>query len=442
MDIDKLLKIDRDTRTDPSLREKDIFYLKDLKYHQYANTCPTITKDLDIFKKTKQRTKFTDKEFSSRFFKKYPVFSAVTWEGILIAGGSIGSILNDYEPDDIDIFVYAESKSEKEGMEKANSILRNFLQSIEDYEHKFSSKYTSNIDYIRSKNVLTISGLRSIRINIQIIFRLYSSISEILHGFDMGSSAVGFDGQKVYFTSLSKFSYENNCNIIDTTRRSSTYEKRLNKYLNRGFDILMPDFDMSKATTNMISRYGLNEVLEFPNFVVIYDEVQQNIIQSKGFFFPKKDRVESDYGSVSRIDMGEYALFYRNLYNIIRGNVDNLIFVPKKIDDVLLSNFEHFKSKVEYFYHLLEKSIQGSKFPTSMVEKYITVVHPEEVFSNRNKPKKIINKQIKYVLSLMSNSTIHPVQWMTKNPGTQLTSSYNPIIEDPELWYGKYYLKS
>jgi hypothetical protein len=65
-----------------------------------------------------------------------------------------------------------------------------------------------------------------------------------LHGFDLGSSAVGFDGKDVYFTTLSKFSYENMVNVVDTTRRSTTYERRLHKYLKRGFSIAIPKLDL------------------------------------------------------------------------------------------------------------------------------------------------------------------------------------------------------
>ena len=90
-------------------------------------------------------------------------------------------------------------------------------------------------------------------IKVQIILRLYSSISEILHGFDIGSSAVGFDGTNVHFTSLSKYSYENMVNIYDGTRRSTTYEYRLAKYFNHGFDIIMPNLDITKITDNKVN---------------------------------------------------------------------------------------------------------------------------------------------------------------------------------------------
>ena len=31
------------------------------------------------------------------------------------------------------------------------------------------------------------------------------------------------------------------------------------------------------------------------------------------------------------------------------------------------------------------------------------------------------------------------ITWVTENPTTQLTSSFNPIIKEPKEWYGEYY---
>ena len=41
-------------------------------------------------------------------------------------------------------------------------------------------------------------------IKIQIILRDYSTLSEVLHGFDLGSCSVAFDGDNVYFTGLGR----------------------------------------------------------------------------------------------------------------------------------------------------------------------------------------------------------------------------------------------
>jgi len=93
---------------------------------------------------------------------------------------------------------------------------------------------------------------------LQIVLREYSHISEILHGFDIGASAVGYqlDSKALYFTELSKFAYTYSINIFDNSRRSTTYESRLGKYFQRGFDIVLPEFDASAFHAERINQYA------------------------------------------------------------------------------------------------------------------------------------------------------------------------------------------
>ena len=122
--------------------------------------------------------------------------------------------------------------------------------------------------------------------------RLYKTASEILHGFDLGSSAVGYDGDNIYFTTLGKFCHEFSCNIIDTTRRSTTYEQRLAKYFNRGFNIVLPKFDITKLRT-IYFKYDKSEICELPYFTFGYDAIIGNKITVDDFY--NKCIYHSDY---------------------------------------------------------------------------------------------------------------------------------------------------
>jgi len=112
----------------------------------------------------------------------------------------------------------------------------------------------------------------------QIILRAYKSISEILHGFDLGSSAVGYDGENVWMTTLSKYSYRNMVNIVDITRRSTTYERRLIKYFNRGFHIIFPDLNIAAIPQDNLAE-GLNQAIQFHSFKFVIHNVTGNIIK-------------------------------------------------------------------------------------------------------------------------------------------------------------------
>ena len=71
--------------------------------------------------------------------------------------------------------------------------------------------------------------------SIQVISRLYKSPSEILSGFDLDCSCVGFNGSEVFVAPRAIRAFNTRCNMIDMTRRSLSYEARLFKYAKRGF---------------------------------------------------------------------------------------------------------------------------------------------------------------------------------------------------------------
>ena len=90
-----------------------------------------------------------------------------------------------------------------------------------------------------SKVILTLNELKTRQI--QIILRLYSSPSEILAGFDVDACAVGFNGTHVFATPRAFISMVTQSMTVDMSRRSPSYEIRLAKYANRGFEIFIPD---------------------------------------------------------------------------------------------------------------------------------------------------------------------------------------------------------
>jgi hypothetical protein len=79
------------------------------------------------------------------------------------------------------------------------------------------------------------------RIECQVVLRNYSSLAEVLHSFDLGSSAVAWDGQRVHLTALSKVAFELGVNILNLNARRASYENRICKYWERGFNLVLPE---------------------------------------------------------------------------------------------------------------------------------------------------------------------------------------------------------
>jgi hypothetical protein len=78
---------------------------------------------------------------------------------------------------------------------------------------------------------------------VQVILRRYSTEAEIVHGFDMGSSAVLWDGQQVRMTALGRLAAVHGVNVLNLVARRASYESRLARYFDRGFDLVLPDLD-------------------------------------------------------------------------------------------------------------------------------------------------------------------------------------------------------
>jgi len=106
---------------------------------------------------------------------------------------------------------------------------------------------------VRTKNAITIASHYPIR-HVQIVLRLYKSVSEILSGFDVDCSCFAYDGSQVYGTPRAISSFMTQTNTIDLSRRSPSYESRLSKYARRGFEVYWPELDRSRVDPTIFER--------------------------------------------------------------------------------------------------------------------------------------------------------------------------------------------
>lgn len=99
---------------------------------------------------------------------------------------------------------------------------------------------------------------------VQIILRLYDSPAQILAGFDIDAACCAFDGEAclsqcgrcfidneigrtVWVNPRSLTAVMRQSNTIDITRRSPSYELRLAKYTEQGFEIFVPSLSRTKV---------------------------------------------------------------------------------------------------------------------------------------------------------------------------------------------------
>jgi hypothetical protein len=141
---------------------------------------------------------------------------------------------------DVDLFLY--DLTEEQALEK-----------IKQIEQRIRDSILTETTTIRTKNAITIASQYPTR-HIQIVLRIYRSVSEILTGFDVDCSCAAYDGNQVYASPRAIAAYMTQVNTIDLTRRSPSYENRLSKYSHRGFEVYWPHLDRSRIDPTIFER--------------------------------------------------------------------------------------------------------------------------------------------------------------------------------------------
>ncbi|KAG9009823.1 hypothetical protein FRB93_005094 [Tulasnella sp. JGI-2019a] len=193
----------------------------------------------------------TVEDFKMRWaiFSEGALSQLVDWTGVIAAGGSVLACLaplpdhvnqqgskrairkyyhsEAYPASDVDLFLYGMTPEQAE--EKCKMIFAAVRDSV-----------PWEVTSVRTKNAVSIHCQYPYR-SIQIILRLYQSPAEVLAGFDVDSSCVAFNGDRVLATPRAIMALMTQANQVAMDRRSPSYEVRLAKYAQRGFEIHVPE---------------------------------------------------------------------------------------------------------------------------------------------------------------------------------------------------------
>jgi len=126
---------------------------------------------------------------------------------------------------------------------------------------------------IRTNRALTILCSYPFR-HVQIILRLYKSPGEVLLGFDIDSCCVGYDGDDLWCMERFRRAITKRYNLVNVSRRSTTYEQRLFKYSKRGFAVAVPNLDKSRVNPVIFNHTIRN--LQGLSKLILYDYNQNN----------------------------------------------------------------------------------------------------------------------------------------------------------------------
>jgi hypothetical protein len=194
------------------------------------------------------------KDFERRFLIMAPVFVGfdLPANGLVVAGGAASALAVGHAMfDDIDLFLVHSSEDSawraiqnlashlyavaQAGPAVGTSAHRNLVDPTPTGRTMLCSRTTSTISF-------KIDGLP----NIQVVLRLYGTVSEVVHGFDLGSSAFAYDGSDVYTSHLGLYTLKYRTNVLDLSVLRPTYGSRIVKYMSRGWSLVLPDFSYRK----------------------------------------------------------------------------------------------------------------------------------------------------------------------------------------------------
>jgi hypothetical protein len=366
-------------------------------------------------------------------------------ENVMVAGGSVcNTIMNNDIRSDVDMFIYGlnsedSTKKTKELIDKlmAYSKEHNYDYIILRSEHLIRI----NIFYQKEKTDPNYWYNNNKSYEIQIIFRQYKSKAEILHGFDMGSSSVGFTNDKiVYVTPLGAYVYKNMANIFDPSRMSPTYFRRLEKYYYRGFKILIPFADKNILTKMVRNRYGTSLGSPYEEVYISSSEGKDYIeFRQNSYYDQSYDKMPQKSEALAKYGIKYLAPVFKSYYHAYEyGDImahanDNIIvllkdFIKDKFRiDTVKSNYQIKRVKFSTLYNLFtpdEVASLFSKYKAALDGDLET--YNKEISAIRDKISINMIAGLEKYNNLTYSKLFENIKWKVDNPGEQLTSTLFP----------------
>lgn len=391
---------------------------------------------------------------------------------LILCGGAFTENSWDCKTYDVDLFFYDCTVPEaeqilKEAVDAIVAFHADFTIRVERKQHLTNVVVFEEADHIHKY---------------QFIHRIYPDIGSILGGFDLGPSMIAWDGVQIWATELGAWSIVNECMIIDISRRSTTFGKRILKYYHRGFRVVFPGFRNGKIFSNepVDSRIQkLHTVMQQLNLKLVreYDYDTNYPIDEKGRYDPTllynalvvrddkiyiKDlclyrdgrfcigpvwsgkRKDRDQVRKEQSDYGDWTYFEGDFINrtnnslLINGNLDPVTAIfdmpakmerPKEIIDRMLQN-----PNIPY----LKQNKLFDCWYDWMGQKQCRQLAEFEHSGNPEQHREVLYLRMLQNLAIC-RERLKKITWITKNPGRQWTSSINPAVINARDWYGEKY---
>lgn len=428
------------------LCEEDLISIGDkVQYKEWDNSLPILRSY--VVRKYEDVSK---QSIIDTFLDSYEIFRAIDMNNVLIAGGCIVGIIEalsqgkEFDPTrkmDIDLFLYG--LTVEEATKKMYYIGDQFMK-----KYQYGQIY-------KSRNAITF--YQKGQIEIQVILRIYDSPSQILHGFDLGSSMIGLflsGKQDIVTTKFGLYCIEHRINVAIPKYRSTTYERRLGKYFYRGYNIVMPSIDLQKMK-QFPKQY------RFDHFTIDVQSVNDNIIV--GTFY-SKNMVKYDYGGIHKVKtlavseskgyrfriVRDYITKGNNFYVQALSAHGNSLYRKEPQEQEGITEFRlkqllkpldiNYKDVMVSCPMLLRKGVLNLK----MVERLGSSFNMDKMMKMKSCGINYHQINEEFCSDFWKATAVEfnkdyeefcQIRWLVDNPESQLCGSFNPAFSSEKEWY-------
>jgi hypothetical protein len=278
----------------------------------------------------------------------------------------------------------------------------------------------------------------------QFVHRIYPTAMHVIGGFDLGPSMMYYDGTNIYTNAFGAFCLANQVIIGDVSRRSTSYEYRIAKYMRTKYvSLVLCNTSAKKVAQLVVDRFdgfttmGVIHFMIAKNLEVKIDVREARLAMESGTFSglvqmlgPREPA--SDYSVMIELDWR--CLDTYNIRAIARGNLNqvtweydenhNRVFRPTRFPKH--KNFLSSKTCSVRFVHFW--------WPLRDISHYelIPIINMYRI------PGPVIDEMLAELKTnfdlLHSTKDERQIKWITENPGRQWTAAFNPITT-ADNWY-------
>jgi hypothetical protein len=291
------------------------------------------------------------------------------WNNVAFVGGSIVDILightinrkymisSIYETqnkiNDFDIYVYG--LNQEETINKIEYIVKYIKYMGEtkrlcSYQIDDDDEEAINIDLMVTVNSINIkigynpkNGCHTFY-NFQVITRSYKDISSIVSKFDFGACKVAYDGNKLHYTPDALEQFNTMMIDLDNVKFHNKLIFRLTKYIFKGFDIFVKNYNFNKITS-YIDYFGLFQKKYREYKPTLSPEDHKELYEDIKMYQSFKDIIKQDeYLETKSYRLRQYINFMNNsltfkslLCNFV---YDENVKYPYKTVQIVEPNYE------------------------------------------------------------------------------------------------------